>query len=560
MDTKNVDIRLNSKADLKGFKQAETALTKLNKTTKTFAKSFGLAFGASALVAFSKASVKAFAADEVAARRLSTAVDNLGIGFANPEISKYIANLEKSASIADDLLRPAFQSLLTTTGSLTKSQELLGNAIQISRASGIDLVTVADDLAKGFVGTTRGLAKYNSGLTKTELQSKSFNEILGVILARSAGAAEDYLTTTSYKMDALSIATGNASEIIGGGFVDALARASGGTEASDAAIFLETMAGLFNKITLAAGTSVGAIPTLAQNLKKLGKDIFFGFTGKQVGVSLVPVKKEENKLTLTQLQKEQALAKLQANALKREKELLALKNKQNDAAKLKTAIDKANLALGKGSNIFDIEAIQINAALIGQAEALGKTTTESQKLAIASDVQRLRVKQDINALEDAIASKDTAAIEKATAKLNEDLKILGVLQKQDTKLLDISNVLSNIKSKDLINLDNLNQAAALLSAMTGVKISSQAASVAAGGVSAAGAAAASVAGLSLNMPVAGTDFNPNQQRDRNYTNNVINVTAGVIGDENIIVDAVQNALNEIARRGYLTTYAGALPA
>jgi hypothetical protein len=62
----------------------------------------------------------------------------------------------------------------------------------------------------------------------------------------------------------------------------------------------------------------------------------------------------------------------------------------------------------------------------------------------------------------------------------------------------------------------------------------------------------------LNMPVAGVDFNPNQNKDRNYTNNVINVTAGVIGDENIIVDAVQNALNEIARRGYLTTYAGAI--
>jgi hypothetical protein len=60
------------------------------------------------------------------------------------------------------------------------------------------------------------------------------------------------------------------------------------------------------------------------------------------------------------------------------------------------------------------------------------------------------------------------------------------------------------------------------------------------------------------MPVAGRDFNPNQRKDENYTNNVINVTAGVIGDENIIVDAVQNALNEIARRGYLTTYAGAI--
>lgn len=37
-------------------------------------------------------------------------------------------------------------------------------------------------------------------------------------------------------------------------------------------------------------------------------------------------------------------------------------------------------------------------------------------------------------------------------------------------------------------------------------------------------------------------------------------TGPSMADENTIVDAVQNALNEIARRGYLTTYAGALPA
>ena len=39
---------------------------------------------------------------------------------------------------------------------------------------------------------------------------------------------------------------------------------------------------------------------------------------------------------------------------------------------------------------------------------------------------------------------------------------------------------------------------------------------------------------------------------------IVNVNAGAVGDENIIIDAVQNALNEIARRGYTTTYAGAI--
>jgi hypothetical protein len=228
-----------------------------------------------------------------------------------------------------------------------------------------------------------------------------------------------------------------------------------------------------------------------------------------------------------------------------------------NAKKLSLAIDKANLALAKGADVFDLDKIQLNAALIGQAEALGKATTGSQVLAIANDIQRLRVKQDINALEDAIASKDTASIEKATAKLNKDLAILGTLQKQDATLLSISNILNSLKPKDLINLENLAQAQLILASMGGVKTSPQGFMPSPISPNVPNLTSA-VAGLSLNMPVAGRDFNPNQQRDRNYTNNVINVTAGVIGDENIIVDAVQNALNEIARRGYLTTYAGAI--
>jgi hypothetical protein len=447
----------------KAFKQADSAAAKLNSNIKKLAGTFGIAFGAQALVQFSKKAVKAFAEDEAAARRLSGAVENLGIGFANPAIALYISNLEKSAAVADDVLRPAFQGLLTTTGSLTQSQKLLNDAITISRASGIDLATVTEDLGKGYIGITKGLTKYNTGLTRAELQTKSFNEILGVILARSAGAAEDYLSTTSYKMDVLSIATGNASEIIGGGFVDALARASGGTEASDAAIFLETMAGLFNKVTLAAGTSVGAIPTLAQNLKKLGKDIFYGFLGKQVGVTLAsPTQKEETKLTLSQKKQEELLAKLEKDALRREKERLALLNKQNAAKKLQGVIDKANLKLGKAEDVFDLDKIQLNAALINQAQLLGKTTEASQILQITNDTARLNVKRSILDLEDAIAAKDEAAIIAATKKLDADLKILGTLQNQDLKLTDIKSILDKIMPKDLINISNLDTAIAKL--------------------------------------------------------------------------------------------------
>jgi hypothetical protein len=454
-----LDINIGSKLDSKGFKQAETALGKLNSSAGKVARTFGLAFGATAIAAYGKAAVKAFAEDEAAAIRLNRAVENLGIGFANPAIADYIAKLERSAGVADDILRPAFQGLLTTTGSLTQSQKLLSDAITISRASGIDLATVTEDLGRGYIGVTKGLTKYNTGLSKAELNSMSFNDILGTLLKRSAGAAEDYLDTTAYKMDVLGLATGNATEIIGQGFVDALARAAGGTEATDAQIFLETMAGLFNKVTLAAGTSVGAIPTLAQNLKKLGKDIFMGFAGKQVGVNLaIPAKKEELKLTLSQKKQEELLAKFEKDSIRREKERLALKNKQLATDKAKAIIAKGENALLKGNEIFDMEKIQIAAALTNQAEQLGKATNGAAVLQVANDIARLNVKKSILALEDAIASKDEAAIIAATKKLEKDLGVLDALTGQNTQMSAIKSILEGLKPKQLIDQENLNEA------------------------------------------------------------------------------------------------------
>ena len=460
-------INIASKFDAKGFKQAETALGKLSGTAKKVAGSLGLAFGAAAIAQYGKAAVKAFADDEKAALRLNRAVENLGIGFANPAIADYIANLEKSAAVADDILRPAFQGLLTTTGSLTQSQKLLNDAITISRASGVDLATVTEDLGKGYIGITKGLTKYNTGLTRAELQSKSFNEILGIILKRSAGAAEDYLDTTAYKFDVLSVATSNASEIIGGGLVDAFALIGGGTDASDAAYVIETIASALAKVTVQTGRTIGVIPTLIANLKKLPREIFSGFVGKQFGVNVnIAPKKEEAKLTVTQKRQQELLAKLEKDSLRRERERLALKNKQLAADKAKAIIAKGEAALLKGETVFDMDKIQIAAALTSQAEQLGKATSGAQLLQIANDTARLNVKKSILALEDAIASKDEAAIIAATNKLNADLKILGALGLQDIKLKDIKSILDSLKPKDLINLANLDAAIAKLNAMS----------------------------------------------------------------------------------------------
>lgn len=473
------DIEIGSRFDAKGFKQAETAIGKLEGGVKALAKSFGIAFGTAAVINFSKQAVKAFAEDEAAAIRLNRAVENLGIGFANPAIAKYISELERSAAIADDILRPAFQALLTTTGSLTKSQELLNNAITISRASGIDLATVSQDLANGYVGITKGLKKYNTGLTTAELSSKSFAEVLGVLLTRSAGSATDYLDTTQYKMDALTIATGNASEIIGGGLVNAFARIAGGTEASDAAKAIEDIATAVAFTTEKIGGLIGVIPMLLKNLKNLPKDIFGGFAGAAAGRKITPNPVATPKKTPVQISQEKqaiALAKLEADAIKRQKAILALQKKQSDTAK-KAAADQAKLA--KAGSIFDLNRIQIEAALKGKI-------SEEERTRLL--LMRAIMEEDLETAEE--LEKKLAAIQEKNAEIAADLAIISATK-------DPFATWANSLSLALIQLGKYGK---------------------------------SMADIGTTTFIPGVNYNPSQNADRNYDAKVAAVADAITAE------------------------------
>ena len=388
------DLRIDLAAEFKGkkaFKEADKAIFGLDKRVVQLGKSLGLALGTTAIVRYSKEAVKAFAADEAAARRLATAVDNLGLSFSQSRVTEFIKNLETSSAIADDILRPAFQALLTTTGSLTKSQELLNNAIQISRASGIDLATVSQDLANGYVGITRGLKKYNTGLTQAELKSKSFADILGIMLVKSAGSANAYLETTQYKLDALTLAGNNAKETIGAGLVDAFARIAGGSETSDAVKAIDNIAKAINGVTTATGFLVGGLVKLYKGLDFL--TTFGGLTGANGSlVGILEGKPSTNRSkspagTAARTAQQRAA---EAEAAKRAKELAALTKKQVTAQKALTAEQKKQASLKKSQGVFDLEQIQIVAALKGKL-------TEDEKIRLQAQLALLNGNADLAA-------------------------------------------------------------------------------------------------------------------------------------------------------------------
>jgi hypothetical protein len=384
------DLRIDLAAEFvgkKAFKDADNAALRLDKTVKQLGKTLGITLGASAMAAYGKAAVKAFAEDEAAARRLSSAVDNLGLSFSKVQVADFISGLEQSAAISDDILRPSFQSLLNITGSLTKSQELLSNAIQISRASGVDLATVTTDLGKGYVGITRGLIKYNTGLTRAELQTKSFNEILGIMLAKSAGAAQDYLTTTSFKLDTLRVSSERAKESIGEGLVNAFAVLGGGSQASDAAKTIDNIAKGINAITMATAQAINGLRQLYKGLDFITS--FGGLTGsdgllvrtfeRAPTVSSGRSASPAGTAIRTRQQRD-----AEAAAAKRAKEVAALTKKQVASTKALTAEQKRQNAIKKAGTLFDLDQIQIIAALKGNLSREDRKRLELQ-LALATE-------------------------------------------------------------------------------------------------------------------------------------------------------------------------------
>lgn len=461
------NVAINIAAEFTGkkaFDKATNSTKTLEQSASKLARTFKRTFAATAVLAFGRASVKAFAADEAAAQRLSTAVANLGYSFSQLQVAQFISDLEQTSGVMDDQLRPAFQSLLTTTGSLTMSQKLLNDAIQISRGSGEELSTVASDLALAYVGNTKGLKKYYTGLTQAELKTKSFSEILAIMLKNSAGAAEAYLGTTAYKMNVLSVAAENAKEKIGAGLVDAFAKMGGGSTAEDAAKTIGKIADAILSVVNAIATVIGAFTKFYQKIDAFTKnfDPIFGDSWNVKNAKNKPTTGRSSSPagTWKRMQQEK---QGQLDAIKRQRELASLAKKQADAAaaalkakKDQAALDKAALALAKGEDVFNMDAIQIQAALANQTEQLGKATTQAQLLAIANDTARLRVKKDILELEKAIQAGDADAATAAANKLNIDLKTLGALQGQAIKLADINKILAGMMPKDLINLANLN--------------------------------------------------------------------------------------------------------
>ena len=449
------------------FKSAETSTDKLTKGIKNMAKTLGVAFSVQQVLAFGKASVQAAAADEKAQKQLALALKNVGLGRDAAASEAFIQRLQSEFGVVDDKLRPAYQQLAVATQNSAQSQKLLQIALDISASTGKDLQSVTGAITKAYLGNNTALGKLGVGISKADLKAKSFDEVMNQLSTTFAGAATQSANTFQGSMDKLSVASNNVQEIIGKGIIDALKGLSEDTTVDDLAKGMEDFALFTADAIRGVGVLLEALKSIPAAVNLPGLRFAMQATGLGILSKIGAAQRKKDEASAQRAMNGLAhLAELEAKysttTLKTSKQITAEELKQLKAKQLKAAIDKANLALGKGSNVFDIEKIQLQAAEKNAAEQLGKVTSQAQLLQITNDLARLEVKQSILALEEAIASKDVAAITNATNKLNADLKVLGALTGQKVKLTEIEDILKAMLPKDLINLKNLNDAIALL--------------------------------------------------------------------------------------------------
>jgi hypothetical protein len=384
----------------KAFGDAEKATGKLDKGVKKLAGTLLAAFSVQKIVSFGKNAVKAFAENEKSAKRLETVVKNLGLAFELPGIEASLDKVSAKFGYEGEVLREAFQKLITTTGSAKKSQDLLNLSLDIAAGSGVDLLTVNQDLAAAYVGQTRGLRKYNLGLSQSELKTLDFDSAVSKLTNNFKGAGTAELETYSGKMRVLQEAADNAQEIIGKSLVESLSLLAGegntieplATAMADFATYIGDaiygVAVLTEKLKGIPGASLlgkaggfrrfmslmpgGGLLDALDALSKLGAESrptagMGGYPSSALGGTFVdPIEAARKKA-------EREAAKREKDRIKREKELAALAKKNLDA-------QRKALALSKASKTLDLERIGIEAALKGE---ISKTDRLSLNLQLA---------------------------------------------------------------------------------------------------------------------------------------------------------------------------------
>jgi hypothetical protein len=531
------DIAINIAAQFTGknaFQKADKATAGLQRSVKNLGMAIGIAFSARAIVNFSKLSVKAFAEDEKAARSLALAVANTGNAFAQMDVESFIARMQRTTGVLDDNLRPAFRTLITTTGDVKKSQDALALALDISAGTGRDLNQVSLALARGYAGQTTGLSRLGAGLSKATLKAGDMDEITKELQARFSGQALEATKGFAGQMALLTVAVNDAKEAIGEGLVDALGVLAGGQAGTGGAITV------INDMATGIAEGTKNIAFMIKQFEAL-KPVIIAI-GSLLLLYFAPVTAAIAALTFL-------LAKGGEN----------LKKSQFRQGAIPGGMGNVSMSVGSQ----DTQRAQTSARKKAEADALKlqKSKNELAKIDNANTTRKIVLTADQQALEELKKKFDVeriglfAALNSATDQETQmRIKSLIAIHDNDTALA------GKIKAEDEAAKQALLLAASMQAAALQISYSAGLASFKQSEIDSlkTGPTVTPLAKAPTPMPSSPLEsFRQNEARYASNSAPTYIINAQGIGDQQIAA-VVQGAIQDLNRYGSSTTYAGAI--
>lgn len=166
-------------------------------------------------------------------------------------VEEYVDQTARAVGVADDELRPAFQTLVRATGDVTKSQELLNLALDISAGTGKDLSAVTLALSKASTGQVAALTRLGVPLSENVKKSKDFAGAVKELSTQFAGQAAVAADTYAGRLARAKIALQETGEEIGAAFIPIIEKSA------------TSVAGAANAFSGLNKSTGGALGTLA---------------------------------------------------------------------------------------------------------------------------------------------------------------------------------------------------------------------------------------------------------------------------------------------------------
>lgn len=206
-------------------KRAEGGLDKLKSAAKIAGGALVASFAATKVVDFLGDSTRAAAEDAQQQKLLAQTVSNVTGANADQiaSMEAFINKVQNSTGVLDDQLRPALQNLIVATKSVEGGQALMGTAMDIATAKGIDLETVTKAMAKAHDGNSAALAKLGIATKDAAGNALSFDQIMQNANATFGGATAAAADTAAGKMAIASAKFSDVKEQIGTALIPIMA-------------------------------------------------------------------------------------------------------------------------------------------------------------------------------------------------------------------------------------------------------------------------------------------------------------------------------------------------